>query len=593
MSPDRTDIQAATVRGSRSSEYDLIVRDGLVVDGADHEPFVADVAVRGDRIAAVGAVKGSAAREIDAKGKLVLPGFVDIHTHYDGQAIWSERLNPSSSHGVTTAVMGNCGVGFAPCRSEDHDLLIRVMEGVEDIPGVVMAEGLPWTWETFPEYLDALEGRRHDIDVAAYLPHSPLRIYVMGERGANREAATSDDLARMRALSREAISAGALGIASSRLFFHRTNTGEQIPSFDAADAELRQVAAGMSDAGKGIIQLVLDVPHRSWESEMVHLIELVKSSGRPATFTMATANQGPRIWDAAMAMLEQANAQGASITAQILPRPIGLIAGFQLSVHPFCLCPSYRALAALPLEERIAQLRKPEVREKLTTEKPLAGHPLVGAARVWNWMFPLGDSPNYEPPLNTSIGAQAAMRGVKPEAVAYDYLLQKNGAALLYLTLGNYYEGKFDSIRELLSHPHSVTGLGDGGAHYGMICDASYPTFMLMYWVRDRKGPRLSLAKAVSQLTRAPAKAVGLLDRGLIAAGYKADLNVIDLDRLQLHSPQIRFDLPAGGRRLDQTATGYEATIVSGQVVRRNDQPTGILPGRLVRGARPLPLRPS
>jgi N-acyl-D-aspartate/D-glutamate deacylase len=571
------------------ADFDLLIRGGTIIDGSGAEPFMGDVAVRGDRIVAIGNVAGSAAEEIDAQGLIVTPGFVDIHTHYDGQAIWSDTLSPSSSHGVTTVVTGNCGVGFAPCRPEDHEMLIRVMEGVEDIPGVVMAEGLSWDWETFPQYLDALEARPRDIDIGAYLPHSPLRVYVMGRRGADREPATKDDLARMRTLSREAIEAGALGIASSRLFMHRTKAGEQIPSFAASDEELKAIAGGMADAGSGIVQLVLDAPHATWRDEMDHLVAVVESCGRPATFTLGTANRGEPVWLDAMARVEAANARGAFIKAQVLPRPIGLIAGFDLSTNPFCLCPSWKAIEDLPFAERIERLRDPAVRETLIADAPDEGNPLAMIARNWEWMFPLSDPPNYEPAANSSIAAQARAQERSPEEVAYDWLLGDDGHAMLYNALGNYHDGKLDAVYDLMVHPDVVVGLGDGGAHYGAICDASYPTFMLTYWARDRAGPRLGLAHAVKMLAATPAGVVQLRDRGRIAIGYKADLNVIDLAALRLHAPEIRHDLPGGGRRLDQHAAGYRATIVSGEIIRRDDQATGRLPGRVVRGAREAP----
>jgi N-acyl-D-amino-acid deacylase len=570
--------------------YDLIIRGGTIVDGSGGEPFVADVAVKDGKIAAIGAVAESAAEEIDATGKLVTPGFVDIHTHYDGQAIWSDRLNPSSSHGVTTVVVGNCGVGFAPCRAADHDLLIKVMEGVEDIPGVVMAEGLPWNWETFPEYLDALEARPRDIDVAAYLPHSPLRVYAMGARGAGRETATAEDLTTMRGLAREAIKAGAVGFASSRQFIHRTKAGEQIPSFDAADAELAAVAQGLADAGDGVVQVVLNTPFQSWDDELKRLRGVVQASGRPATFTLGVSNTGPEaIWRDALAQVDRANAAGEHITAQVFPRPIGMVTGHELSVNPFCLCPSYQALEPLPFADKIVELRKPEIRAKIVAETPADGHPLAVIGRNWDWMFPFNDPPNYEPPLDTSIGAQARAKGIPPAELAYDLLLEKGGKATLYIALGNYQDGRLDAVLAMMKDRNTVVGLGDGGAHYSVICDASYPTFMLTYWTRDRQGERLSLAEAVRTLAFEPAQTLGFKDRGLIKEGYKADLNVIDYDRLALHAPTVEYDLPAGGRRLDQGATGFAATIVSGQVIRRNDQPTGLLPGRLVRGSQAVP----
>jgi N-acyl-D-amino-acid deacylase len=452
-----------------------------------------------------------------------------------------------------------------------------------------MAEGLPWDWETFPEYLDALEARPRDIDVGVYLPHSALRVYVMGQRGADRETATEDDLIRMRTLTREAIAAGALGFSSSRLSMHRTKAGEQIPSFAAPIDELKAITAGLADAGSGIVQLVLDVPRATWSEEIAYLVDVVESCGRPATFTLGTANRGEPVWLQAMEHISAANARGTSITAQVLPRPIGLIAGFELSTNPFCLCPSYDALADLPLEARLSQLRDPAVRAALIAEAPHEGHPLAVIARNWEWMFPLNDPPIYEPSLRTSIAAQARASGCSPQEIAYDYLIEGDGRAMLYNTLGNFHDGKLDAVYELMTHPDVIVGLGDGGAHYGAICDASYPTFLLTYWVRDRDGPRMTLAQAIRALAAAPAVAVELRDRGRIGLGYKADINVIDLEGLYLHAPEIRYDLPGGGRRLHQRATGYRFTIASGQIIRRDDKGTELLPGKVIRGGQPAP----
>lgn len=571
-------------------QCDLLIENGLIVDGSGDEPFVGNVAITGDRIVAVGAFAGTATERIDATGKIVTPGFVDIHTHYDGQAIWSEELSPSSAHGVTTVVTGNCGVGFAPCRAEDHQTLIRVMEGVEDIPGVVMAEGLPWDWETFPQFLDALDARPHDIDLAAYLPHSPLRVYVMAERGALREPATADDLAQMKALAREALEAGAIGLATSRLVIHRTKDGALIPSYAAADAELCAISEAMAETGKGVFQIVLDLAPQGWDDELDRLMAVVESSGRPATFTMATGNSGEPIWRAAMERIARANAGGADVVAQVLPRPIGVIGGFALSTHPFCLCPSYQPLVGLSLEDQLRRLLEPAFREALLSEMPAEGHPLAMLTRNWNWMFPLSDPPDYAPPREASVAAQAAARGCSPEEVAYDLLMNGgSGDGLLYNTLGNFHDGKLDALLELMTGPDTVPGLGDGGAHYAAICDASYPTFMLQYWVRDRDGARLSLGRAVKSLAADPARLVQLHDRGRLAPGFKADVNVIDLDGLALHRPVIRHDLPGGGRRLDQNATGYVATICAGEVIRRYDRPTGARPGKLVRGRQDAP----
>ena len=571
--------------------YDLIVRNGTIVDGLGGEPYLGDVAVRDGVIKAVGAINGdTAAREIDATGLLVTPGFVDLHTHYDGQSIWSERLTPSSAHGVTTVVMGNCGVGFAPCRQEDHDVLVDVMAGVEDIPGVVMTEGLPWTWETFPEYMDALEAGKRDIDVAAYLPHSPLRVYVMGQRGANREPATADDLAKMRALAKEAIEIGALGFASSRLTIHKTESGSPIPSYDAAREEIEEIARGVVDAGGGLLQFVPDIPAGGYQPVLQTVFDVAEDVGLPVTFTLVVANSGDPTWTDAITMIEKANAAGGDVTAQLLPRPIGLIIGLQLTANPFVLYPSYREIAHLPLAERVAEMRKPEVRARILADKPGKGHPILYVAQMWDWIFPLDDNPNYEPNPSDSIGARARAKGVNPMEEAYDRLLDDEGHAMLLVATSNLQDNSLDIVGELLRRDDVVLGLGDGGAHYGMICDASYPTFLLAHWARDRASGRFSVPEAVRELTSVPARVAGLADRGRIAVGYKADLNVIDHAALRLHKPVISHDLPAGGRRLDQTAEGYVATVVSGQVIADNGVPTDARPGKLVRGRQRVPV---
>lgn len=566
-----------------SHEYDLVVRNGTVADGTGGPLRNIDVGIKAGRVAALAAGLARGADEIDARGRLVTPGFVDVHTHYDGQAIWSEELSPSSSHGVTTAVMGNCGVGFAPCRTQDHELLINVMEGVEDIPGVVMADGLPWTWETFPEYLDTLEAGRRDIDVAAYLPHSPLRVYAMGARGAQREPANETDRAVMRRLAREAMAAGALGFATSRLSIHRTATGGQIPSFDAELEELKAICGGLQDAGKGTFQVVLD-GIRGIDQEFKLVEDIVRTTGRPATFSLASANNGSARWREVLELMSSANASGARITGQVMPRPIGVIGGLELSIHPFILCPSWQKIAHLPLAERVSAMRDPQLRAALTSETPLEGHPLVRLGRNWRWMFVLEDPPNYAPDASTSFAALAAARGVRPEDFAYDRFLETEGKGLFLSTLGNYENARLDSVHTMLSHPHCVPALGDGGAHYGAICDASYSTYLLQHFVRDAGALRFPVEQAVHMLTAKTAAAVGLNDRGTLKLGAKADLNVIDLDRLHLFLPEIVRDLPAGGRRLHQRASGYDATIVTGTVIRRFDEATGARPGRLVRG---------
>jgi len=571
--------------------YDLIIRNGTIVDGLGGEPYVGDVAVRDGVIEAVGSLSGNTAeREIDATGLLVTPGFVDLHTHYDGQAIWSERMTPSSAHGVTTVVMGNCGVGFAPCRQEDHDVLVDVMAGVEDIPGVVMTDGLPWNWETFPEYLDALEAGRRDIDVAAYLPHSPLRVYVMGQRGADREPATADDLATMRALAKEAIEIGALGFASSRLTIHKTESGSPIPSYDAAREEIEEIARGVVDGGGGLLQFVPDIPAGGYQHVLQTVFDVAEDVHLPVTFTMVVGNSGDPTWPDAINMIEKANAAGGDVTAQLLPRPIGLIIGLQLTANPFVLYPSYREIAHLPLAERVAEMRKPEVRARILADKPGHGHPILYVAQMWDWIFPLDDNPNYEPDPADSIGARARARGVNPMEEAYDRLLDDDGRAMLLVATSNLEHNSLNTVGELLHRDDVMLGLGDGGAHYGMICDASYSTFFLAHWARDRKSGRFTVAEAVRELTSVPARVAGLADRGRIAVGYKADFNVIDHAGLRLHKPIITYDLPAGGRRLDQTAEGYVATVVSGQVIAENGVPTAARPGKLVRGRQPVPV---
>jgi len=455
---------------------------------------------------------------------------------------------------------------------------------------VVMVDGLPWDWETFPEYLDAVESRMRDIDVAAYLPHSPLRVYVMGRRGADREPATTEDLDRMRALAKEAIEIGAIGFASSRFSFHKTGSGDLIPTYGAAQDEISAITQGVADGGGGLIQFVPDIPAGGYESVLQQVFEAAADAKLPVTFSLATGNAGDPIWPDAITLIEKYNAAGGDITAQMFPRPIGLVIGLELTGNPFVFYPSYREIADLPLAERVAEMHKPEVRARILADKPAGdGHPLLYLAQAWNWIFPLTDNPDYEPAASTSIAARAKARGVTPMEEAYDRLLDDDGHAMLLVAMGNYQNNSLDTVGELLRRDDVVLGLGDGGAHYGMICDASYPTFLLAHWARDRASGRMRVADVIRELTSVPARVAGFADRGRIAVGYKADLNVINHAAVRLHKPVITHDLPAGGRRLDQAADGYVATIVSGEIIAENGVPTDARPGKLVRGRQPAP----
>jgi N-acyl-D-aspartate/D-glutamate deacylase len=568
-------------------DIDLVIRNGLVVDGTGGAPFDADVAISGGRIAQVGAVPARGREEIDAKGRIVTPGFVDIHTHYDGQATWENRLVPSSAHGVTTVVMGNCGVGFAPCRPDQHEMLIRLMEGVEDIPHPVLVDGLPWTWESYPEYLDFLSARRYDMDICGYIPHAPVRVYVMGQRGVDREPATRADLAQMARIVQEAVQAGAMGFSTSRTFFHRSSDGKSTPSFEAAEDELTALALALKAAGKGVMQLItdFDVPDETFAM----LRRLVRISGRPLSVSLLEGAYGPMTlrWGDVLDWAAAATDAGLPIKAQVLGRAIGVMLGHELTLNTFYTCESYVKLGGLPFDERIRELRRPDVRARILAESADPDPTIVlgRLAREFDHMFLLGDPPDYEQPFEQSVAARAERAGVTPEAFVYDAMLECDGRNNLYVTLCNYEQGSLDSSLGMMRHAGAVLGLGDGGAHCGTICDGSYPTFMLTHWVRDRmRGERLPLPMVVKLMSRDTALAVGLEDRGIIARGYKADVNIIDLDRLLLHAPEVVHDLPSGGRRLIQRADGYAATIVSGGVVHRGGVPTGLLPGRLVRG---------
>ena len=573
------------------SEVDLVIRGGTVVDGTGGDPHVADVAVDKGVIVEVGQVAAKGREEIDAKGMLVTPGWVDIHTHYDGQVTWDSRMTPSSIHGSTTVVMGNCGVGFAPVRKADHDRLVRLMEGVEDIPGAALHEGLSWQWESFADYLDAVENLPHDVDVAMQVPHGAVRVYVMGERGAKREAATDAEIAEMRTIVRDAIKAGAIGFSTSRTVAHRTSDGDLTPTIGAADKEMIAIAEGLKEAGAGVLQWVSDFREIDHEFSLVE--KLIEVSGRPLSFSLVQADMMPDQWRELLSRLDMAASRGLPIKAQVQGRPVGLMLGLQGSVHPFLTRPSYRAIADKPLEDRVAIMRDPAFRKKLLSEDLESGHPLLNSlAGAHHKMFELGDPPNYEPSPEESIGARAKRDGVNPDEIVYDILTANGGRNFLFFPLHNYYEFSLDNALTMIRNPNTLFGLSDGAAHVGVICDVSVPTYMLTHWCRDRtRGERLDLPFVVKSQTRDTAEAVGLLDRGLIAPGMKADMNVIDFDRLRLLPPHMVYDLPSGARRLMQEAEGYVATIVSGEVIYRHGKPTGALPGKLVRGHQPSPMR--
>ena len=562
---------------------DLLVRGGTIVDGSGGPRFTGDVGIRAGRIVSLGRAPEPARRTLDADGLLVTPGWVDVHTHYDGQVTWDSLLSPSCWHGVTSIVMGNCGVGFAPVRPGSHDYLIRLMEGVEDIPGTALAEGIRWEWESFPEYLDALERRSYALDVAAQVPHAALRFYVMGERGTDHgERPSPEEIDTMGCLVREAIAAGALGFTTSRTRNHRASDGRFTPSLTASEDELVGIARRMGEAGQGVFEIVSDFAGH--EAEWAMFRRMVEVSGRPMSISLLQSDAEPEAWRRWLGILAEANAAGLAMKAQVAARAVGVLLGLDATLHPFCSHPSWPALAALPRAERLARLRDPALRKQLLAEKPAAA--MAGIAFDFERLFALGDPPDYEPTAEQSVAAEAARRGVPPAELAYDLLLADEGRQLLYRPVMNYSHGDLEAAREMLLDRNTVPGLGDAGAHVGLICDGSFPTFLLSHWGKDRsRGEKLPVEWLVKSQTWDTACLVGLRDRGRMAPGMRADLNLIEWDALGVRRPEIVFDLPAGGRRLVQRATGYRATVVSGEVTFENGESTGALPGRLVRGA--------
>ena len=569
--------------------YDLVIRAGTVADGTGEPTRTADVAIDDGVVVEVGRV-GRGAREINAEGALVTPGFVDVHTHYDGQATWDSRFLPSSAHGVTTVVMGNCGVGFAPCRPDDRGALIELMEGVEDIPGSALADGMTWNWETFPEFLDFLDAQPLMLDVGTQVPHGAVRGYVMGERGARNEPATPDDIAAMARIVQEGVEAGALGVSTSRTIAHRAIDGEPVPGTFAAEDELFALGRALTAAGTGVFELapagVMGEDLAAPEREMDWMVRLAEETGRPLTFALIQHDLEPDQWRKMLDLVGEVHDRGIPIRPQVAGRPLGLLLGLQ-TFHALRDRPSYKAIEDLPLDDKVTALRDPGLRARILAESPAADPRMAFIGLGLDRTFRLGDPPDYEPDPSESIAAHAERDGRDPWELYYDLLLEDDGRELLLRPLLGYAQFTQDPIREMVLNPATVLGLGDGGAHVGAICDASIETYMLTHWVRDRsRGERLPLELVVRKMTSDTAELYGLRDRGVIAPGKKGDVNVIDLDHLTLRRPAMAHDLPAGASRLLQTAEGYTATIVSGQVVMRDGVETGARPGALLRGAR-------
>lgn len=583
--------------------FDLVIRGGKLFDGTGAAPSEGDIAIKDGVIAKIGTITGEGVREIDARGQIVTPGFVDIHTHYDGQASWDAELRPSIDHGVTTAVMGNCGVGFAPVRESDHDKLIKLMEGVEDIPGTALHEGLTWDWESFPDYLDALEKMPRTIDIAAMMPHDPLRVYVMGDRAVFSQHATKDDIAEMRRLTREALEAGAIGFATGRSDVHKTADGDWTPSSEATRDELTGIAKAFDGLGFGVVQAVSDFNlergEADFDEEWSIVADYAKASGRPFSFSLMQRDFAPDQWLKLINLSEKLKEEGVDARMQVAPRAIGVFLGFNCTFHPFMGYPTYKTIADLPLAERVARMKDPEFKARILSEKtdklsgpgssipPLADLLMEHIEMVAEKFFQIGNPPDYEQPAENSLASRARAEGKPLMEIIYDTLLERDGKELIYLPLYNYTELNYDNVLTMMEHPQALYGLSDGGAHVGTVCDASMPTYMITHWTRDRtRGRKLDLPTVVRMLTGAQADYLGMSDRGYLKEGLKADINIIDLDILQMEPPHMEQDLPAGGQRLLQGARGYTATIVAGDVVMEDGKLTGAKPGRLYRAGR-------
>jgi len=572
------------------SAYDLVIRGGTVVDGNGGPPRTADVGIADGVVADVGPSLGRGRREVAADGALVAPGFVDIHTHYDGQATWDQRMLPSSWHGVTTVVTGNCGVGFAPATAGHRQRLIDLMEGIEDIPGTALHAGLTWDWETFDQFMNAMDGRPHDVDVAAQIPHAALRVHVMGERALAGEPATPEDVAAMAGLARAGVEAGALGFTTSRTLSHRSVTGELTPTYDAEVAEVAGIAAALGTSGRGVIQLVADFT--DVDDDLGVILAIARASGRPMSVSLAQFPINPLAYREVLSRLAAANQEGLVVRAQVAARAIGLLMGLECTLHPFMTNPVWVSLAGRPAAEQARVMRDPAFKAAVLAAQTGARNlNLIGGRLIHKYevMYELTDPPGYEPDPSDSIASRAGREGRTGEDVAYDVITGDGGRGMLYVTGANYVGGNLDAVREMLAHPCALPGLSDGGAHVGTISDGSFPTTLLTHWARDRVSGRFPVEYLVRRQARDTAQAVGLRDRGVLAPGYRADLNVIDMGRLGLRRPEMHFDLPGGGRRLLQRAEGYLHTFVAGQETYADGQPTDTLPGRLVRGAQPAP----
>lgn len=573
--------------------HDIVIRGGLVVDGTGAAPYRADVAIDGDRIAAIGQPVGAGREEIDASGKIVTPGFVDIHTHYDGQATWDAEMAPSSWHGVTTVIMGNCGVGFAPAAPDRHQWLIGLMEGVEDIPGTALSEGMTWDWESFPEYLDALEKLPRTVDVGTHVPHGAVRAYVMGDRGAANQAPTDDDIAAMSRIVEEGLRAGALGFSTSRTILHRSVDGELVPGTTATKEELIGIGRAMGRAGHGVFEMASDLK-RDWD-EFQWMGELSRETGLPVTFAALQSIAKELPLEEQIAEMRRENAAGANIVAQIALRGNGIVMAWRGTVHPFRFKPAWAEIAELPWDQQLTRLKDPAFRRRMIDETPVFPESdLSDLLKIitfgWMMQYEMGPDFNYEPTREESIAARAEAAGVSGAEYAYDLLMQNEGAGFIYYPILNYRDGNLNFLEELQASDDCVNSLSDGGAHCGTICDAASPTFMLQHWVRDRAGNRIALEAAIRRQCRDTALLYGLEDRGLVAPGYLADLNVIDFDAVRLGKPWLAFDLPAGGKRLLQRADGYVATIKSGRVTFRDGAYLGVHPGRVLRGPQAAPV---